>query len=89
MSQVGVPFGQIEHVSEWLDICVPIGKPPVEHPKRPILGFECPKSTNPDRIRQNIDLFSFELDAGDMKLLAEMNRGDGVAWASGDPTQEG
>ena len=48
-----------------------------------------PKSTNPDRIRQNIDLFSFELDAGDMKLLAEMNRGDGVAWASGDPTQEG
>lgn len=48
-----------------------------------------PKSTNPDRIRQNIDLFSFELDAGDMKLLAEMNRGGGVAWASGDPTQEG
>ena len=48
-----------------------------------------PKSTNPDRIRQNIDLFSFELDAGDMKLLAEMNRGDGVAWASGDPTQQG
>ena len=48
-----------------------------------------PKSTNPDRIRQNIDLFSFELDAGDMKLLAEMNRGGGVAWASGDPTQQG
>ena len=48
-----------------------------------------PKSTNPDRIRQNIALFSFELDAGDMKLLADMNRGDGVAWASGDPTQQG
>ena len=48
-----------------------------------------PKSTNPDRIRQNIDLFSFELDAGDMKLLAAMNRGGSVAWASGDPTQQG
>ena len=48
-----------------------------------------PKSTNPDRIRQNIALLSFELDAGDMKLLADMNRGDGVAWASGDPTQQG
>jgi 2,5-diketo-D-gluconate reductase A len=48
-----------------------------------------PKSTNPDRIRQNIDLFSFELDAGDMKLLADMNRGGGVAWASGDPIQQG
>ena len=48
-----------------------------------------PKSTDPNRIRQNIDLFSFKLDAADMKLLADMNRGDGVAWASGDPTQQG
>ena len=48
-----------------------------------------PKSTNPDRIQQNIDLFSFELDAGDMELLAGLNRGGGVAWASGDPTQQG
>jgi 2,5-diketo-D-gluconate reductase A len=48
-----------------------------------------PKSTKPDRIRQNIDLFSFELDAQDMKLLGDINRGGGVAWASGDPTQQG
>ena len=47
------------------------------------------QSTNPDRILQDIDLFSFELDAQDMKVLADMNRGDGVAWASGDPTQQG
>lgn len=44
-----------------------------------------PKSLNPDRIRQNIDLFGFEIDAADMALIATMDRGDGVAWASGDP----
>ena len=44
MSQVGVPFGEIEHVRDWLGIYAPIGKPPAEHPKRPILGFDCPRS---------------------------------------------
>ncbi len=44
MAQVGVPFGEIAHVRDWLGIEVPIGKPPAEHPKRPILGFDCPRS---------------------------------------------
>ena len=44
MSQVGVPFGEIDHVRDWLGIETPIGKPPVEHPKRPILGFACTRS---------------------------------------------
>jgi single-strand selective monofunctional uracil DNA glycosylase len=44
MAQVGVPFGEIAHVVDWLKIKTPIGKPPVEHPKRPILGFDCPRS---------------------------------------------
>ena len=44
-----------------------------------------PKSLNPARMRQNIDLFSFEIDAADMALIGEMDRGDGVAWATGDP----
>ncbi len=44
MSQVGVPFGEIEHVRDWMGIEVPIGKPAIEHPKRPVLGFECPRS---------------------------------------------
>ena len=44
MAQCGVPFGEIAHVRDWLDIETPIGKPPVEHPKRPILGFECARS---------------------------------------------
>ena len=44
MSQVGVPFGEIAHVRDWLGIKAEIGKPPVEHPKRPIQGFDCPRS---------------------------------------------
>jgi len=44
MAQVGVPFGEIELVRDWLQINAPIGKPPCEHPKRPIDGFDCPRS---------------------------------------------
>jgi len=46
-----------------------------------------PKSTNPERVRKNADLFSFTIDAGDMAKIAEMDRGDGVAWSVGDPTK--
>lgn len=46
-----------------------------------------PKSLNPDRMRQNIDLFSFAIDDADMAQMAAMDRGDGVAWASGDPSK--
>jgi 2,5-diketo-D-gluconate reductase A len=46
-----------------------------------------PKSTNPARIRENADVFSFEIDAADMAELGKLDRGDGVAWAVGDPTK--
>ncbi len=46
-----------------------------------------PKSLNPDRMRQNLDLFSFSIDDADMARMATMDRGDGVAWASGDPSK--
>ena len=45
-----------------------------------------PKSTNEERMRQNIDLFSFEIDDEDMAAIADMDRGEGVAWSSGDPS---
>lgn len=45
-----------------------------------------PKSTHPDRISQNFDLFSFEISDADMEAIATMDRGSGVAWAVGDPT---
>jgi 2,5-diketo-D-gluconate reductase A len=44
-----------------------------------------PKSTSPERIRQNIDLFSFALDDADMAAIEGMDRGGGVAWSMGDP----
>ena len=46
-----------------------------------------PKSANAARIRQNIDVFGFEIDDEDMAAIAKMDRGDGVAWSTGDPTQ--
>jgi len=45
-----------------------------------------PKSLNPDRIRQNIDLEGFEIDETDLALIRRMDRGEGVAWATGDPS---
>ena len=44
MAQVGVPFGEVAMVRDWLGLEAPIGKPPVEHPKRPVQGFQCPRS---------------------------------------------
>ncbi len=46
-----------------------------------------PKSTNPDRIRSNADIFSFTIDDEDMAAIEKMDRGDGIAWATGDPTK--
>jgi len=46
-----------------------------------------PKSTNRERLRQNIDLFSFSIDDEDMNAIGRMDRGDGVAWSVGDPTK--
>lgn len=44
MVQTGVPFGEVQRVRDWLGIDVPIGTPPREHPKRPVLGFACTRS---------------------------------------------
>jgi len=45
-----------------------------------------PKSMNPERMRQNIDLFGFSIDDKDMATIERMDRGEGVAWPNGDPT---
>jgi single-strand selective monofunctional uracil DNA glycosylase len=43
MAQTGVPFGAVEPVRRWLGIEEPVTRPRVEHPRRPVLGFECPR----------------------------------------------
>ncbi|MCE9518275.1 MAG: single-stranded DNA-binding protein [Verrucomicrobia bacterium] len=44
MAQTGVPFGEIAAVRDWMSIRAAVSKPAREHPKRPILGFDCDKS---------------------------------------------
>jgi diketogulonate reductase-like aldo/keto reductase len=42
-----------------------------------------PKSTNPERLKQNIDVFDFKLDADDMKKIKGLDRNLRTCW---DPT---
>jgi single-strand selective monofunctional uracil DNA glycosylase len=44
MAQTGVPFGEILAVRDWMGIRCPVTKPEHEHPKRPIIGFDCTQS---------------------------------------------
>lgn len=39
MAQTGVPFGDVVAVRDWMGIESDVGRPPAEHPKRPVLGF--------------------------------------------------
>lgn len=44
MAQTGVPFGDVDYVRDWMGIEAPIRPPAGQHPKRPVLGFDCPRS---------------------------------------------
>lgn len=44
MAQTGVPFGEIDLVREWIGVDTSIEKPRIEHPKRPVDGFDCKRS---------------------------------------------
>ena len=44
MAQTGVPCGEIALARDWLDVAGKVDKPPLEHPKRPIEGFDCTRS---------------------------------------------
>lgn len=44
MAQTGIPFGEVESVRGWLGIRGRVEKPPKEHPRLPVLGFECRRS---------------------------------------------
>jgi single-strand selective monofunctional uracil DNA glycosylase len=44
MAQVGVPFGEVGMIRDWVGIEEAVEKPAAEHPKRPIEGFGCRRS---------------------------------------------
>ncbi len=44
MAQTGVPFGDVQLVRDWLGIHGKVKAPRVEHPKRPVRGFDCTRS---------------------------------------------
>jgi single-strand selective monofunctional uracil DNA glycosylase len=44
MVQTGVPFGEVAAVRDWLGIREIVGRPPSEHPKRLVTGFDCARS---------------------------------------------
>jgi single-strand selective monofunctional uracil DNA glycosylase len=44
MAQTGVPFGEVAVVRDWMGLRAPVAKPRSEHPKRPVLGLDCPRS---------------------------------------------
>ncbi|MFT4103723.1 MAG: single-stranded DNA-binding protein [Burkholderiaceae bacterium] len=44
MMQIGVPFGEVAAVRDWMGIVAPVSQPADMHPKRPIEGFACKRS---------------------------------------------
>ena len=44
MAQTGVPFGEVAAVRDWMGIRATVGRPKPSHPKRPVEGFDCPRS---------------------------------------------
>jgi single-strand selective monofunctional uracil DNA glycosylase len=44
MAQTGVPFGEIKAVRDWMGIQETISRPQVEHPRRPVTGFDTTRS---------------------------------------------
>ncbi len=43
MGQTGVPFGEVSAVRDYLGLVGEIREPERAHPKRPVLGFSCPR----------------------------------------------
>lgn len=44
MAQTGVPFGDVAMVRDFLKVSGKVSRPKIEHPKRPVTGFDCPRS---------------------------------------------
>ena len=71
--------GQVLGDPVVVDVASAVGRTPAQavlrwHVQRGDVVF--PKSTNPSRMRENFQLFDFELDQAQMQALASLDRGD-------------
>lgn len=41
MGQTGIPFGDVDFVTDWMGIDAPVDPPDDQHPERPIEGLDC------------------------------------------------
>ena len=44
MVQVGVPFGEVNAVRDWMKLDAPVAQPKTPNPSRPVEGFACTRS---------------------------------------------
>lgn len=44
MAQTGVPFGVVWAARDWMNIHGEVKKPGEEHPRRPVTGYDCPRT---------------------------------------------
>ncbi len=44
MAQTGIPFGEVNLVSDWIGVEAPVAQPQMTHPKKPVDGFACKRS---------------------------------------------
>jgi single-strand selective monofunctional uracil DNA glycosylase len=44
MAQTGVPFGDVDFVSDWMGLDGEVGSPHEEHPERVVDGFDCSRN---------------------------------------------
>ena len=72
--------GEVLDDSEIGEIAERVGRTPAQvvlrwHIQRGNIVF--PKSSTPERIRENFEIFDFELDDGDLERIDELDRGEG------------
>jgi single-strand selective monofunctional uracil DNA glycosylase len=41
MAQTGIPFGDVAAVRDWMGISATVSRPEGEHPRVPVMGFDC------------------------------------------------
>ncbi len=44
MVQVGIPFGEVNAVRDWMKLDAPVAQPKTPNPSRPVDGFNCTRS---------------------------------------------